>query len=485
MKEKARVCAVLQEIGKGEQALLKKLEETCGVEIDARTINYAGKDMYDYVIQREPDVYFDDKESNAVLRYVEENSNNLDGLIIFNGDFSFDSRLLMTGLPTLLVDVLPGLQLKFKDAVTLSRIYGANFITATYNRLNTDVSKSVAEARWVDLTGKIKLFNAIKKIKQTRIMDIQVKGFGAEPHEHRWRVNQEEYLKKLKESLGIDVEIVDYRDVFRLYQKINADEAKNIAHKWMTEQEETTAGKNLRNSGNVTEEEVIKAGRLYLAIDKMMKESGCNAVTPDASTWSAPVGTQFAKTIGEDYLVSSALPLTEFRLHGIPVCCQSDMEGLVTQVIGEHLSERPGFHGDFVVDPFNGIAQIGHCNAPINPYGDERRVPYTIGGEPTRRPNTYVDLPEEGQATVIKINVLKNKISLWSGEIIPGNSIYSNFTEYYCCSKLVVRTNADNIIKNYEYRDFGNHNCLFYGDFRNNVKELASLLGFNIVEMDR
>jgi len=219
-----------------------------------------------------------------------------------------------------------------------------------------------------------------------------------------------------------------------------------------------------------------------------MKEYGCNAITLDASSWAGNGGKSFAASIGEEYLVSGSLALTEFRLHGIPACCQSDMEGLVTQVLGEYLTDRPGLHGDTTIDPFNNVAQVCHCNAPLNPYGDNYRAPYTIGGEggeARRRPQTYVDLPQEGPVTVIKVNILEKKVSIWTGELVPGETIYKDFFESCCCTKLIARTNAKLIYENYDYRTFGNHNSAFYGEHRAKVKNLASLLGLEVIEQDR
>jgi L-fucose isomerase-like protein len=491
MKEKAKVCAILPGMEtvyvpffKEQSNLLKELEKKCNVEIMSKETRQASKETYDWILQGNPNAYIESNENNKILDYIEKNKKDLEGLIIFPDGF-IDKRFLFTGLPTLFVDTLPNLQIEFKNATALGKRYKTKFITATFNSLNTDVSETVSKAREKDLVEKVQLFNAIKRMKDTRIMDVQVKGCGTEPHEHWWRLNQEEYLQELKESTGIEVVIADYRDLFKVYQDIDLNQAKSIAEKWVKEAKPTKAIRNKRSAGKVTEEEVIKAAKLYLAAEKMMNEEGCNAITVDATSWAAPVGKEFAKTIGEDYLVSSSLALTEFRLHGIPTCCQSDMEGLVTQIMGEAISNRPGFHGDFIVDPFNQIAQIGHCNAPINPYGDDRRFAYSIGGEKERRPQVYVDLPQEGPVTVFKANVLEKKISLWGGELIPGETIYKNFFEAYCCSKLSVKTEAKRIYDNYNYRTFGNHNCLFYGEFREKIKFLAKLIGFDVIEQDK
>jgi len=115
MKEKARACAIFPEIGEEQKNLLRELERKCNIEIDAKETNYGGKDGLDYAIQRNPDTYVSDRESNEVLRYVGENKESLDGIILFPG--WFDRRFFLTGLPTLFVDTLPNLQLGFKEVI--------------------------------------------------------------------------------------------------------------------------------------------------------------------------------------------------------------------------------------------------------------------------------------------------------------------------------------------------------------------------------
>jgi len=464
--------------------ILTELRSKCeGVEfVGSRIVSHPGKDAMDYAIQGNPEVRIDDKQSNAVLQEIAASKDNLDGLILFFGQFC-DRRYFLTGLPTLLVDynAFPSLQIGFKDAVALAKRLGTRFITATYS--TSDLAEAARAARLDDLAGKVQLFSALRKMKHTKIMDVQVRGFGAQPHEHWWRLNQEVYLQTLKDVFGTQVSIVDYRDLFNEYGRVEENQAKEIAGRWLAGQRPTQSIKNARNVGGVTEEEVTKAARVYLAAEKLMKEEACNAITLDATTWAQCE--TFAHSIGEDYLVSASLPLTEFRLHDIPACCQSDMEGLVTQALGEYITGAPGLHGDFTIDPFNDVAQVCHCNAPINPHGDDYRAPYTIGGEPRRRPQAYVDLPQEGPVTVIKINVLERRISVWTGELVSGESVYKDFFESCCCTKLIARTNARAIYENYDYRVFGNHSSAFYGEFRDQIKRVASWVGFEVIQEDR
>ena len=306
-------------------------------------IDYGGKNALDYSIQVNPEAYANDGKSNSVLKEIENTKENLAGLILFFGG-SCDKRFFLTGLPTIIVDVnpFPSLQVGFKGAIAEAKINETNFLAASYS--DFDASESAASARIQDLVEKIGLFKVINEMKNTIILDVQVKGFGTKSHEHWWRLNQELYLNRLKQYLGMDAVILDYRDFFKAYGGISEKEAKTLAQKWIAGQTPTKAIKNKRNVGRLT---------------------------------------------------------------------------------------------------------------------------------------------EKGAATVMRVNVLKRKISVLTGEVIPGESVWKNFKDYSCCTKVAVKTNAKQVYQNFDYGTFTNHQLLFYSDHRQKIKDLAKLTDFEVVEEDR
>lgn len=161
------------------------------------------------------------------------------------------------------------------------------------------------------------------------------------------------------------------------------------------------------------------------------------------------------------------------------------MEGIVTAAMGHYLTDGYGLMGDFIIDSFNDAVIVCHCSSPINPYGDDYRAPYTIGKEKLRWPQFYVDLPKEGSATIMRVNILKKQISVLTGEVVMGESVWKNFEDYSCCTKVAVKTNAKQVYQKFDYRAFSNHQLLFYGDHRQKIKDLAKLIGFEVVESDR
>ncbi|MHA1376692.1 MAG: hypothetical protein ACTSR7_20620, partial [Promethearchaeota archaeon] len=168
------------------------LESRCkGIEFVGKVqVDYSGKDSFDRSMRLNPEAVANDIKSNLVLKEIADSKGNLAGLILLFGSYC-DKRFLLTGLPTLIVDVnpFPSLQIGFKWALGQAKINKTNFLIASYS--NFDASISVKSERIQDLVEKVELFKVIDKIKNSKILDVQVRGFGTEPHEQWWRLNQE------------------------------------------------------------------------------------------------------------------------------------------------------------------------------------------------------------------------------------------------------------------------------------------------------
>ena len=50
--------------------------------------------------------------------------------------------------------------------------------------------------------------------------------------------------------------------------------------------------------------------------------------------------------------------------------------------------------------------------------------------------------------------------------------------------KIAIKTNTKALIKNLGSKTFEVHRAVFYGDFREKIKDLATLIGFEVVEED-
>ena len=76
----------------------------------------------------------------------------------------------------------------------------------------------------------------------------------------------------------------------------------------------------------------------------------------------------------EGSIPAQGLPSSQFCTDGMVATSETLVDSLVTQQLGLWMTGSTGFNGDYIIDVENGKAYIGHCECPLNPYGDERRA---------------------------------------------------------------------------------------------------------------
>ncbi len=302
------------------------------------------------------------------------------------------------------------------------------------------------------------------------------------------------YPQRLKESLGTQLKIARSNELIREIKEVERKEAERIADMWIAEAEKVK---------NVTRQDIIRSAELYLAYRELMSRYQADAIT--MSSWA----------LVPDGRIKAMPPLAEmeFAKSLIPSCCENLIDSTLTQMIGTRLSGRPGFVGDVlnswgglspIATPPKNLVIVGHCYGPINPHGNDR-VPYVIrdhvvyGGSPsegwmkTWRPDSQVRAarqlekehitlvgitvrwPAGEVASIVKFNVYERKASVYTGRTVDGNSIYDEFDEKLCRTKIAVETDAPfmNVI--------GGHHVVFYGDLKEQVHSVAEHLGFEVV----
>ena len=204
----------------------------------------------------------------------------------------------------------------------------------------------------------------------------------------------------------------------------------------------------------------------------------------------------------------------ELGKENIPGCCQGLVDCLVTQIIGNLLTDGyQGFVGDILNDWMNwkkilvakepeNIIILGHCGAHINPHGKDR-IPYIIREHIIARSKlplpwksdetptaTTVKWPINEDITMVKFDTYRKNVFINKGKIIDGNKIYQDFSNIYCTNKMVIKlfppkgysiVHGKDKINNIR-RIWGNHFIAFYGDHAKKIEELARLLGFKVIK---
>ncbi len=456
--------------------LLNKLRNKCN------GIDFIAKDMANSNIS-----------IKKVYSELESSKENIDGVLLI-GDIHGEYRLAFTGLPTIVVyNLFSSLHTPYKLYATGKEensifLGGPDYkngkiLPAELDRGNITAS---AEGMFEDLVYKIKLIQTIKKLKESRILRVSprpyfsIDNYHGHDNQKYWpKDHNERYARTLKEKLGIEIVTVNPEEFYAAYKETNTKEAEKIAEKWIEGAQKVIAAKS----------EIIKNARAYLAFDALREKYNCTAVSTvmRSLTGSGDVKDRFFPGLGLE---------CGFKTRGIQATCQDHINMTVTEIVGYFLTGKPSMLGDLMIDRYNSTAILTHCGAPINPYGDERRVPYIIKSHAqspvrdTKKPGSATGLdvkwPVGEPVTYWMFNVLNNKIGVFTGKTVDADRLYKHLDLIACRTKVIAKVDNIKAVQEHQSPDeYGIHRIATLGDLREKIKDLAILIGFDVIETDR
>jgi len=74
---------------------------------------------------------------------------------------------------------------------------------------------------------------------------------------------------------------------------------------------------------------------------------------------------------------------------------------------------------------------------------------------------------------------------LFTGKTVNGNMLYPYFDDILCRTKVAIDTNTEKVFEKVNWRIFGIHRVVFFGDYRREFRNLGKLLGYEVIEKDR
>ena len=396
-----------------------------------------------------------------------ENSPDVAGVLIFGPP---PEELIQIGLPIVAVFPMWGTWMAGLDF----QGYKGKHVVTSCLPVVRDADQAVFAARVDDIAAKIRIIQAIAGLKGLRILDITDRpvlgsyenGFGDKKEYERV------FLENLK-AFGPEIVTLPQSDLLEATWKADEQEAKRLTHRWIE--------KAVGLKGTV-EAEVVKSARLYLAMRALMLKYDCKAIT----TEGYGVFADYVK----GPIPSQGLASSQLYTEGITATSECLLDSLLTQHMGLHITGRPGFNGDYIIDPFNQIAVVGHCEGALNPYGDDRQSSYVIRNLPRWKKGeggacVQINYPHNEAVTLAKISMYDKKLGISTGKTASGTQFFADWDDLACRTKIAVETNTEALLANLDWQTFGVHRVVFYGDFRQEFKDLATLMGFEVIEEDR
>jgi len=342
------------------------------------------------------------------------------------------------------------------------------------------------EEMFQDLVDKVKLIQAIKKMRNIRILHVSpYKVFASldyrgDGNKHKPDNYNEIVARELQEIFGIEIVRATPDEFYDAVEKADQKEAEKIAQMWIDEAEKMV---------DTTFSEVVKTAKGYLAFEALRIKYNCNAIETHMR--------QLAKERTMDTIFWPTLSIMEFQKRGIMMTCQGYENIMLTHLLGYFMTGRCSFMGDYFIDVYHDVDIVMHCGGAINIYGDDRRIPYVLSSHAesqmknTLKPGSGTGMilryPVDEPVTIWKMHLLQKKIGLHTGTTMDGNAIYSNcdWETTMCRTKVVSKVDVKKVQRYFSPDEYGNHRVVIFGDYRQRIKDLATFIGFEVFEEDR
>jgi len=305
----------------------------------------------------------------------------------------------------------------------------------------------VASSDFRDVTKAARLFEVIKRIQSAKIVDVMDRDIS-------------EHADEIKKTTGIEVLPVGLAVLNSYYEKADEKQAAKWADKW---------ARHAKKVVEPTREDLIKSGKMHLANSTLITERGAEAIAIDC------LGGFYSHKL----VAYPCLSFTELNNGELVGACEADLNSTTAMIMMRHLTGMPGFISDPVFDLPKSQIIYSHCVAPTKAFGPQGKSnPYILRSHSEDRKGAVVQslLPLGETVTSIQTNPEEKALVMHSGKTVANID-----DEKACRTKLATEANVEKILETYRW---GWHRVTFFGNWRKEVKDLATLMGLHVYEED-
>ena len=276
-------------------------------------------------------------------------------------------------------------------------------------------------------------------------------------------------LEELRRRYGVNHTLItteELLDAMRSLSPEQAQEAEQIADELIANAEET----------QMRREDLLPSVRFYVATRQTLARYECNAFT-------LPCFEICRTQVMEQERVVFCLSHTLLKDEGIPSACEGDVNVLMAMSVLMYLSKKSAHMGNtYPTDLENNIISVHHDVPGLKMKGfGEPGLPYAIknftvaGWGATIRYDISRDLGEA--VTIARFDPHGAKLLVASGEVTGCHG----YLDVGCSLGYELRIkDAAGFYRSQQ--DFGVHFGLVFGDYVQDLKELGSLAGFEVIE---
>lgn len=391
------------------------------------------------MIQKEcPDIEFlpvtarKDEDAKAIL----QSDTEVDGYIVYLAGCLWGSVpeiIAASGKPTVFIDNLFAGSGKFLTGFARARRQRLKII-------------GISSSEFKDVVEAVRCIDCVTKLRHSTALVV-----GGQPD------------KKIEALFGTKMQGIDFPEISAAYKKADRSEAKKWSERWMRE-----AAKIIEPSRQDIEQSAV----MYVAMRDLMDRYEARAITVNC----------LGGFYGGHLPAYPCLGFMQLNNDGSVGACEADQRSTLTMLLMNYLVNRPGFISDPVIDTAKNQIIYAHCVAPTKVFGPQGSSnPYHIRSHSEDRKGACNRslMPLGEMTTTILFDAGKKQVIMHQGKTVANMDL-----DMACRNKLAVEVGGD-IDKLMNHWDtWGWHRVTFFGDYKKQVTNMASLLGFEVFEED-
>ncbi len=299
------------------------------------------------------------------------------------------------------------------------------------------------------LAAAVRPFRAIHHLREAKVLNLTTRDFS-------------DRARGIKEKFGTEIKHIRLEDVEAAFTDVSSDEAWAEASRWMKAAEQVV---------EPSKEDIFNSARLAMAFERVMDRENATVLTVDC------YGTMWDQTIKlPAYPCLGFARLNNMGLGGI---CESDLSCVMTHILLQGLSGKPGFISDPTVNESNGTIILAHCLGTPKMDGPQKAAaPFKLRTVMERQEGVVPQVRmRHGQRVTQAILVGLDRLRYFTGEIVDTPVELTD--DRGCRTKITVKVDGD-ITRLWQNWEHGLHRQTVYGDL---TRELGWFCRFADIQM--
>ena len=335
-----------------------------------------------------------------------------------------------------------------KPTVLVDHLYaGSGEFLTSYSRLKREGHRviGVSSSDFKDVVKGVECLDAVNKLKNSTML---VVGRDAD--------------QQVQAIYGTKAKTVPFSEINAAYENISDNEASNIAGGWIY---------NAAQIMEPTRKEINRSAKMYLTMKRLMERNNAQAITVNC------LGGIYNNRMVSAYPCMGFMQLDNEGLVG---ACEADQRSTMTKMLMNYLVHQPGFISDPVIDTAKKQIIYAHCTGPSKMYGPKGPSnPYHIRSHAEDKKGASIRslMPLNKTITTMQFDHHKKQVIFHQGRTVENVGV-----ERACRTKLAAEVKGD-MRKLMNYWDtWGWHRVTYYGDHKDQIHNIADLLGFEVIE---